>query len=530
MDHPSTSKRARTQAPMDESEDSDFDDIAYDSDIISESDRESDSDSENESIAPDWSYSQEPVTQIPFCGIPGIKVPLMGSNPIDYFHLIADDEFYNLIIIRSNEYAVEVLSRSLGDRSRITQWKDITVEEFKIWLGLVFHMGTIRLNRISDYWKKDYLFKMNAFSQFMSRDRFFLILRALHFNTNNENSSSLDKIKPLINFFNDRMNIIYVPKQNLSIDESLVLWRGRLIFRQYMKGKKSRYGVKLYILAESCGLAIKLIMYGGSADDELGGKNHTQKVVMKLIEGRTGIGHSLFVDNYYTSVQLVENLLKEKIFVTGTLRINRKGNPEEVVRKKLKSGERVSQYKKTGICVTKWKDRREILTISSEFDGEIINTTNRLGKQCQMPTMVAEYNKFMSGVDFHDQMLAYYPCQRKTLRWYKKLSIHIFQSILLNAYYLYISEMPKISFYDFRISVIRSLLGPPPPTLPQQPRTKIHLPRFCEKDDKGNTKRRRCKYCWQTTKTRKASLFCCYDCPETPGLCLEPCFKLYHNY
>ena len=53
-----------------------------------------------------------------------------------------------------------------------------------------------------------------------------------------------------------------------------------------------------------------------------------------------------------------------------------------------------------------------------------------------MPSMVAEYNKFMSGVDFQDQILAHYSCQHKTLRWYKKLGIHIFQSILLNAYCL----------------------------------------------------------------------------------------------
>ena len=135
MDHPSTSKRARTQAPMDESEASDFGYIVYDSDVISESDRDSDSDSDNKSIALDWSYSQEPATQIPFCAILGIKVPLMGSNPIDYFHLIADDNFYNLIIDRSNEYAVEILIRSVCDKSRITQWKYITVKEFKIWLG-----------------------------------------------------------------------------------------------------------------------------------------------------------------------------------------------------------------------------------------------------------------------------------------------------------------------------------------------------------------------------------------------------------
>jgi hypothetical protein len=33
-----------------------------------------------------------------------------------------------------------------------------------------------------------------------------------------------------------------------------VLWRGRLIFRQYIKNKKHKYGVKMYMLAEPWGL------------------------------------------------------------------------------------------------------------------------------------------------------------------------------------------------------------------------------------------------------------------------------------
>lgn len=129
---------------------------------------------------------------------------------------------------------------------------------------------------------------------------------------------------------------------------------------------------------------------------------------------RTGIGHFLFMDNNYINVQFVEYLLWQKTYIAGSLRINKKGNPGDVLKKKLKS---VSQYKKTGVCVTKWKECRAILTISSEFDDEISNTTNQQGKQCQVPTMVVEYNKFMRGVDFQDQMLAFYPSQRKTIRW-----------------------------------------------------------------------------------------------------------------
>lgn len=186
------------------------------------------------------------------------------------------------------------------------------------------------------------------------------------------------------------------------------------------------------------------------------------------------------------------------------------------------------QYTTQGICVNKWKDRREVLTISSEFDGQTVESVNRRGNTVIKPQMVIQYNKFMSGVDFHDQMLAYYPIRRKTLRWYKKLGIHFFQTILLNSYYLYNSKNPKMSLYDYRLRVIEQLLGPPPSSIPRS--MQIHLPNYLPKDDRGKTKRKRCKYCWNESKKRIDSIFFCPDCEEKPGLCLDPCFRLFHKY
>lgn len=53
-------------------------------------------------------------------------------------------------------------------------------------------------------------------------------------------TTSYCKIKPIIDFFNTRMFELYYPTKNVVIDESMMLWRGRLQFRQYMKGKKNK--------------------------------------------------------------------------------------------------------------------------------------------------------------------------------------------------------------------------------------------------------------------------------------------------
>lgn len=122
--------------------------------------------------------------------------------------------------------------------------------------------------------------------------------------------------------------------------------------------------------------------------------------------------------------------MKIKTYCTGTLRINRRDNPKEVVTRKLKPGELVGKYTKDGICVVKWKDRRDVLSISSKFKNEMmVETTNRHGQKKIKPLAIVEYNKYeyMSGIDRQDQMMSYYPAERKTLRWYKKIAIHFLQ-------------------------------------------------------------------------------------------------------
>lgn len=477
-----------------------------------------------------WLPTAPDRTRIPFSANPGLKVVMDSHKPIDFFNLFFNDRFYELVVNNSNLYAVEILSRSMSEQSRIAAWKDLSKDEFKIFLGLLFHMGTIKINRINDYWKTNFLFSVPVFSTFMSRNRFLLILRAMHFTTyETEEQNKLAKIRPLLNLFNTTMEEVYYPSRELALDESMVLWKGRLGFRQYLQNKRHKYGIKLYVLAEPTGMVQKILVYGGSADPDVGGAKHTIKVVQKLMEGKTGVGHALYMDNFYNSLDLSTILLQGQTYTTGTLRGKRLGNPKNVLTKKLGIGESYCEYTEEGACICKWKDRREVLAISTEFGGEMVQTTSKRGVEKLKPKLIAEYNKFMGGVDHCDQMLQYYCCEHKVLRWYKKLGVHLFQIMLINSHFLYNKYgQKKMNLYEFRLSIIESLLGPPPPKREAQ-NLVYHLPEYCPKDDKGNAKRRRCKYCWQTNKTRKDSTYFCPQCPNEPGLCLTPCFRQYHS-
>lgn len=105
------------------------------------------------------------------------------------------------------------------------------------------------------------------------------------------------------------MLAIFQPGKELSLDESMVLWRGRLVFRQYIKNKRHKYGVKLYELATPEGLVLNVIVYTGALD-QIGGKGHASKVVQEIMKDRLNCGHSLYLDNFYNSCLLAEELFQ----------------------------------------------------------------------------------------------------------------------------------------------------------------------------------------------------------------------------
>lgn len=245
-----------------------------------------------------WSDVSTEMEQFPFLGEKKLLFPVPpDAKPIDFLNMIADNGFYGKIVDETNAYARDLfLSETTKERSRICDWKDVSTEELRTFFGLMLHMGTIQIKRMGDYWKKDPLFNFTCFSSHMSRNRFLLILRSLHFVSNPkendpEPEDRLYKVRFVVDYFNSKMAEIYAPGKELSLDESMVLWRGRLFFRQYIPGKRHKYGIKLYVLTEPNGLLLNTLVYTGAVED-VGGNSHSANVVLKLMEGKLNKGET----------------------------------------------------------------------------------------------------------------------------------------------------------------------------------------------------------------------------------------------
>ncbi|XP_050308036.1 piggyBac transposable element-derived protein 4-like [Anthonomus grandis grandis] len=249
----------------------------------------------------------------------------------------------------------------------------------------------------------------------MARNRFELILSMFHISDNSAQvpGNRLHKVQPLIDLLVDKFHHFIIPEISLCIDESMVPFQGRLSFRQYLLNKRHRYGVKIFKL---CTDPFYTLPYKVYAEKEAQpGKSVSSKVVMELMEPYLDFGRTLYADNWYNSVTLAEQLLDRDTFLVGTLRANRKRNPTDVTRKKLNKGDIVARQNDHGVMVLKWKDRRDVLAISSKHIPSMINVTQRRGDKIK-PQVIVEYNAGKSFIDVSDQMNSYNSFSRRSLK------------------------------------------------------------------------------------------------------------------
>lgn len=484
-----------------------------------------------------WHPVRPIAPSISFIGNPGLLTSMPSEEPIDFFRLLANDKLFDLILCETNIQGRKLLQSSTYRKSRIKSFKEITKRDLEIFLGLIFLSANIRAPSFAHYWKKNDLYDFPSFSNAMPRDRFHNIMCALYFSKNPETEQSklsdpLYKIRPLLDHFNNTMREIYYPRKNLSLHEPMSLWKNSLYFHQYIKKKSHKFRLKFYMLTEPNGLVLRNLIYCGSRDPVIGGIGHIEKVLKMLLTDFLGKGHSVFFDKYYTSISLVRELLYNNTYSTGALRSNRKNNPLDVIRKKVKKDEVEARYTPEGICILKWHDKRDIIMISSEYKPDLINLKIKNGKEVQKPEMVDKYNDCMNGIDHADQFLTYYPCEKKTIRWYVKVALHIFHIIMNNAYLLHRQNArQKMTFLKFREAVIDELIYKNKPRLHaiyKPMGNNVHLPAISGQGGEKKT-RKRCKICY-AKGVRKEGLFYCPMCPDKPGLCLDKCFAEYHNY
>ena len=257
-------------------------------------------------------------------------------------------------------------------------------------------------------WSKRAIIETPIFRRTMPLKRFVQITRCLHFANNNTSNTTdkLCKIRPVINYFNQKFKEVYTMQQDIAIDEPLMKYKGCLSYKQFNPSKRARFGIKFYKLCESkSGYCCDFKIYTGR-DKINPNDSASENVVKELAQPVLHKGHTLYLDNWYSSPKLFITLVNSKTNAVGTVRSNRKNMPNAFGKAKLKVGE-WKMRSCNGILAIKWKDKRDVHIISTKHETvEMTKPRTNKWNPTWKPKCVIEYNKGMIGIDRQDQMRA----------------------------------------------------------------------------------------------------------------------------
>ena len=371
----------------------------------------------------------------------------------DFFDLFFDDSIVDSIVSHTNSYAQEKVFS--GRVSSYTQsdgsWQDVTRDEIRRLIALLIHFGVVHVRGdVQKNWSAKTLYHGLWARAILSRDRYFAILSMLHVvdPATEDPNNKLRKVEPFITHFKKKCSELYKPRQHVAIDERMVKSRHRSGFRQFIKDKPTKWGIKLWVLADSSnGYTVDFNIYiGRAAGREVSANGLGYDVVMRLMTPYFDKGYHLFVDNFYSTVILFRDLFDNGVLATGTILDSRRSFPAALKNSKewAKGKERgCMRWVRDPPClVLQWVDNKVVsmITTVGNANGHIQVSrkqrnaggwTNRL---VQQPQIFQTYNLKMNAVDRSDQILSTFNIQRKCVRWWKTLFFHVIDMAVVATY------------------------------------------------------------------------------------------------
>ena len=136
------------------------------------------------------------------------------------------------------------------------------------------------------------------------------ILRYLHVADNskalqrsNPNYDKLWKVRYLINALSSKCLELYNPHPQISIDESMIGTKCRLSFIQYLPKKPVKWGIKVWVCADSVNGYIYTfdVSCGANSTNVSPSSNGVAyDVVFKLAQPCLQMGYTVYMDNFYS--------------------------------------------------------------------------------------------------------------------------------------------------------------------------------------------------------------------------------------
>jgi len=178
-----------------------------------------------------------------------------------------------------------------------------------LFLAIIVQMGQDQRVTLKDYWSTLEQYFMAFYGKTMKRDRFYHILRFLHFSDNknepDKTDETYDQLWKMRAMFDKLINSYakyYSPNKPLVVNGIIVFFKGRVIFKQYTPKKYKRFGIKLYKLCDSKGYTYNMTVYLGKDRKHVTPSMTAIHATVTGLAARIGhVEHKFYMGNFFST-------------------------------------------------------------------------------------------------------------------------------------------------------------------------------------------------------------------------------------
>ncbi|KAK9754662.1 Transposase IS4 [Popillia japonica] len=115
-----------------------------------------------------------------------VVLEVVNGTPYDFYCSLIDNKIIDNIVDQTNLYATQCLTSEadIPKISRWHKWQPTDNTDIRRFIGLIGYIGLVKMPSMENYWSSSLLYRNDVARNTMSRNRFQLLLQALHFDDN----------------------------------------------------------------------------------------------------------------------------------------------------------------------------------------------------------------------------------------------------------------------------------------------------------------------------------------------------------
>lgn len=420
-------------------------------------------------VEPAPNNNEVSITKIGFEGTPGVKLNSLyyTTNPYDFFSLFMPEFMYEEVSRFTN------ISASLNKEHHLAKnWEDCTAQEIKDLFALFFLFELIKKHNLFDYWTRDPLLHVSSIEKIMTQERFFALKKFLSFYSKTQERDKKEggfyKVNFLVNHILQSCSNVYIPEQNLFLQEALLNYEG--ILKHLASKQRGKNEITIVTLKEvNSGYVCNALISEGS-------KTFDRNTMMSIFKGLEFKGYTVFMESNFTTNLLLNELKSKKILASGII-LEKKMNVPVNLKKQINAintpGE-TAFFKNKDLVLTIWKHyNKKIINLSNFEDYSMINIkkSRKIGYFSKVQYKIYEYDaprvifetiESLKGNDYLNRGMDYFSIDYNSWKWYCRVMLYFLEVCMMNSYLIYTKvlnekKVQPLSNMEYRMEIIKIL-------------------------------------------------------------------------